>query len=128
MFTLVLYSIIDSANITIEYSGQREVYQLSSANYYTVTIPVNTPDIVVTCEFSRGYIYSQNIGFSSTTINPNVTFTLTSRSGSREVVCARDISGVSFGVLTLDIVAGGELCGDIDYTRNRIFLTHSLHE
>ena len=104
-----LYSIIDSANITIEYSGQKEVYQLSFASYYTVRIPVNTPDIVITCEISRGYVYSQSTGFSSTTTNPSVTLTLTSRSGSGKITCIRDISGVYFVVLTLNVVAGGEL-------------------
>ena len=102
-----LYSIIDSANITIEYSGQREVYDLSNSAYHTVTIPVNTPDIVITCEISRGYMYSQSIGFTSTTTNPSVTFTLIYSSGSGEITCIRDISGVSFSVLTLNIVAGG---------------------
>ena len=100
---------IDSANMTTEYSGQREIYQLSSVDYYTVTIPVDTPDIVITCEISRGFIYSQSTGFSSTTTNPSVTFTLTNSSGSDEYKCQRDIDGVSFTILTLDIVAGGEL-------------------
>ena len=95
--------------MTTEYSGQREVYQLSSAEYHTVTIPVNTSDIVITCEISRGFIYSQVTGFSSTTTNPSVTFTLTYSSGSGEITCLRDMPGVSFLVLTLNIVAGGEL-------------------
>ena len=55
-----LYSITDSVNMTTEYSGQREVYPLSNGAYHTVTIPVNTPDIVITCEISRGYMYSQS--------------------------------------------------------------------
>ena len=42
-------------------------------------------------------------------VTPSVTFTLTYTSGSGEITCLRDISGVSFGVLTLNIVAGGEL-------------------
>ena len=95
--------------MTTEYSGQREVYDVSNGAYHTVTIPVNTSDIVITCEISRGFIYSQSTGFSSTTTNPSVTFTLTNTSGSGEITCLRDISGVSFGVLTLNIVAGGEL-------------------
>ena len=101
---------IDSANMTTEYSGQREVYSSSPSgvHYYTVTIPVDTPDIVITCEISRGFIYSRSTGdITSITTNPSVTFTLT---GSGEYICLRDIDGVSFTILTLDIVAGGELC------------------
>ena len=111
--------------MTTEYSGQREVYPLSSASYYTVTIPVNTPDIVITCEISRGYIYSRSTGFSSTTTNPSVTFTLTNTSGSGEIACVRDISGVSFAVLTLYIVAGGELYRDTSLSNPRFAVVDS---
>ena len=95
--------------MTTEYSGQREVYSLSYGDYYTVTILVDRPDIVITCELSRGFIYSRSTGFSSTTTNPSVTFTLTNSSGSGLYHCLRDIDGVSFAVLTLNIVAGGQL-------------------
>ena len=95
--------------MTTEYSGQKEVYQLSSGDYYTVTIPVDTTDIVITCEISRGFLYAPNTGLTSTTNNPSVTFTLTNSSGSGGYQCLRDIDSVSFTILTLDIVAGGEL-------------------
>ena len=101
---------IDSANMTTEYSGQRQVYSSLSTNieYYTVTIPVNT-EIVITCEVSRGFIYSLITGFSSFTANPSVTFTLTTNSESEDYWCIRDIDGVSFVVLTLLIIPGGKL-------------------
>ena len=101
---------IDSANMTTEYSGQREVYSSSPSgvHYYTVIIPVDTPDVVITCEISRGFIYYQNTAGLITT-NPSVTFTLTNSSGSGVYNCLRHIDRVSLTVLTLEIVAGGEL-------------------
>ena len=96
--------------MTTEYSGQRQVYSSLSTgiDYYTVTVPVN-PEIVITCEISRGFIYVPATGFVSTTANPSVTFTLTNNSESEEYQCIRDIDSVSILVLTLNITPGGEL-------------------
>ena len=100
---------IDSANMTTEYSGQKQVYSSLSTGIdeYSITIPVN-PQIVITCEISRGFIYSLNTGFSSITTNPSVRFTLTTNSESGDYQCIRDIDGVYFLVLTLLIIPGGE--------------------
>ena len=99
--------------MTTEYSGQRQVYSSLSTDidYYSVTIPVN-PEITFTCEVSRGLIYVPTTGFSSLTANPSVTFTLTTNSADEDYQCLRDIDGVSFVVLTLRIIPGGELLED----------------
>ena len=101
---------IDSANMTTEYSGQRQVYSSLSTDidYYSVTVPVNT-EIVISCEVSRGSIYSIITGSSSLIANPSVTFTLTNISGSEDYRCIRDIDGVSILVLTLNVTPGGKL-------------------
>ena len=112
--------------MTTEYSGQRQVYSSLSTDIdkYTVTIPVN-PEIVITCEVSRGFIYSLNTGFSSLTTNPSVTFTLTNNSADVDYQCLRDIDGATFIVLTLLIIPGGELLEDTTIPN---ILTNYLHE
>ena len=96
--------------MTTEYSGQRQVYSPLSTDidYYTVTVPVN-PEIVITCEISKGFIYVPATGFVSTTTIPSITFTLTNNSESEDYQCLRYIDDISFIVLTLRIIPGGEL-------------------
>ncbi|KAI6649158.1 hypothetical protein LOD99_11527 [Oopsacas minuta] len=71
----------DIANFTVEYSGSTSLYSLSSDDYYTISIPVNT-DVSITCEVSTGIIYTSTGGIIGPTTNPSTTFTLTNTTGS----------------------------------------------
>ena len=99
---------LDNANFTAEYSGRRELYPSSSGKIQTATIPLDTSDIRITCEISRGVITTPSNQLTSVGTNPSVTITTLNES-TGNYQCFREISGSYIQIITLTIQEGGEI-------------------
>ena len=96
------------------------MYPLSVGRTQSATIPLDTPDIKITCEVSRGSLETP-VGLVSATRDPSVTFTLTNTSGDGEYICYRNIFNTRTPILTLSV--GAPTTGSVGLTSQGITLT-----
>ena len=74
---------------------------------HTATIPLNTPDVMITCQVSRGVIIYPINEVTPVATDPNVTIALTNTTGDGEYQCYRTIANTYIIVLTLTVERGG---------------------